>query len=133
MSAARPGKAKEWLARLLLAGFGLAFGAGAAEIAVRIAAPQSVLLWRPGPFIADGEGFFRFRPGHRGRMTNRTEYDQEFRVNSLGMRGAEPAGRREGTCRLLAMGDSYTFGLGVEEAEVFHQVAVPRAEAEELR
>ena len=48
---------REWLARLLLAAFGLAVGVATAEIAVRIAAPQSVLLWRPGPFVADGEGY----------------------------------------------------------------------------
>jgi lysophospholipase L1-like esterase len=114
---------REWLARLLLAGFGLAIGVVTAEIAVRIAAPQSVVLWRPGPFVADDEGYFRFRPGHRGKMTNRTEYEVEFEVNSLGMRGAEPGPPDAETCRMLAIGDSYTFGLGIDEAEVFHQVA----------
>ncbi len=118
-----PGRLGEWLARLLLAGFGLAIGVATAEIAVRIAAPQSVLLWRPGPFVADGGGFFRLRPGHRGKVTNRTEYEHGFRVNSLGMRGAEPPAPAEGACRILAIGDSFAFGLGVEEAEVFHQVA----------
>lgn len=117
------GKAREWLARLLLASFGLAIGLATAEIAVRIAAPQSVLLWRPGPFVADGEGYFRLRPGHHGKVTNRTEYEHEFEVNSLGMRGPEPAARDEVNCRLLAIGDSFTFGLGVEDAQVFHQVA----------
>ena len=118
MSERRPSRIKEWLARLLLAGFGLAFGAGVAEIAVRIVAPQSVLLWRPGPFVADGEGYFRLRPGHRGEVTNRTEYEHGFEVNSLGMRGAEPAPAGEGACRLLAIGDSFTFGLGVELRDI---------------
>lgn len=121
-------RGREWLARLVLAGLGLTIGIATAEIAVRIVAPQSVLLWRPGPFVADGEGYFRLRPGHRGRVTNRTEYDHEFEVNSLGMRGAEPSQRRRGVCRLLAIGDSFTFGLGVEEEQLFAQVA-----ANELR
>jgi hypothetical protein len=119
----RRGAAREWLARLLLAGFGLAIGAATAEIAVRIVAPQSVLLWRPGPFVADGEGYFRLRPGHRGEVTNRTEYEHGFRVNSLGMRGVEPAADSRAACRLLVIGDSFAFGLGVEEPQIFHQVA----------
>ncbi len=119
----RSSTAREWLARLLLAGFGLGVGLVTAEVAVRIVAPQSVLLWRPGPFVADGEGFFRLRPGHRGEVTNRTEYRHGFAVNSLGMRGGEPAADHHDACRLLAIGDSFTFGLGVEDAEVFHQVA----------
>ena len=125
----RHGIGREWLARLMLAGFGLAIGAVAAEITVRIVAPQSVLLWRPGPFVADGDGYFRLRPGHRGAVTNRTEYDHEFEVNSLGMRGGEPAAGGEGACRLLAIGDSFTFGLGVEEADVFHQLATAELRA----
>jgi hypothetical protein len=115
--------AREWLARLLLAAFGLGIGLVTAEVAVRIVAPQSVLLWRPGPFVADGEGFFRLRPGHRGEVTNRTEYRHGFEIDALGMRGGAPAPGRQGACRLLAIGDSFTFGLGVEDAEVFHQVA----------
>ena len=117
------GKLAEWLARLLLVAFGLGFAAATAEVAVRIVAPQSVLLWRPGPFVADGEGFFRLRPGHQGEVTNRTEYRHGFRVNSLGLRGGEPAPRAADACRVLSIGDSFTFGLGVEEEEVFLEVA----------
>lgn len=123
MSQQKRGRASEWLARLLLLGFALAFAGVVAEIAVRIVAPQSVLLWQPGPFVADGEGYFRLRPGHQGVATNRTEYRHEFRVNSLGMRGGEPAPPAEGSCRLLSIGDSFTFGLGVEEDQVFLEVA----------
>jgi lysophospholipase L1-like esterase len=130
MGGKRPSaKAREWLARLLLAGFGLAIGLATAEIAVRIVAPQSVLLWRPGPFVADGEGYFRLRPGHQGTVTNRTEYEHEFEVNSFGMRGTEPSTGHQEACRLLAIGDSFTFGLGVEEGQVFHQVAAAELDA----
>ena len=97
-----------------------------AELALRLIAPQSVLLWQPGPFIQDGDGFFRLRPGHFGRVTNRTEFDHEIRINAAGLRGGDPA--QAAGCRVLAAGDSFTFGLGVEEHEVFHQLA-----AEQLR
>ena len=54
-------------------------------------------------------------------MTNRTEFDHEIRINAAGLRGADPV--EDGGCRVLALGDSFTFGLGVEEDEVFHQLA----------
>ena len=130
MTAQPRARSKEWLARLLLVGFGLGFALVVAEIAVRIVAPQSVLLWRPGPFVADGEGYFRLRPGHEGEVTNRTEYRHGFRINSLGMRGGEPAPATGGACRVLSIGDSFTFGLGVEGQEVFLEVAAKELAAE---
>ncbi len=46
------------------------------------------------------------------------------RVNSLGMRGPEVSGERaEGEVRILTLGDSSVFGYGVEEHQVFEQVA----------
>jgi len=46
------------------------------------------------------------------------------RVNSLGMRGPEvPQERASGEVRLLTLGDSSIFGYGVEEHQVFEQVA----------
>ncbi len=50
-----------------------------------------------------------------------------MRVNSLGARGAEiEAGRRPGIARVLAVGDSFTFGQGVEEDEAWPIVAGAR-------
>jgi len=44
----------------------------------------------------------------------------EMRINSLGLRGPEidPDGKR-GTLRLLGLGDSFTFGVGVAESNTF--------------
>lgn len=46
-----------------------------------------------------------------------------MRTNSLGARGDEIAATRpEGALRVLHLGDSFTFGQGVEESEAFHAV-----------
>lgn len=131
---ARPTRSRltRWTANLLLLGVSCAIGLAVAELAVRHVIPQSVLLWQPGPFVQDGEGFFRLRPGHRGSVTNRTEYDHPVRINAAGLRGEELGAKPEDVCRVLAVGDSFTFGLGVEETEVFHRVAAERLREEGL-
>ena len=45
--------------------------------------------------------------------------DITCRINSLGMRGPEPAAKGEQEIRLLALGDSSVFGFGVMEKDVF--------------
>jgi lysophospholipase L1-like esterase len=49
------------------------------------------------------------------------------RVNAHGFRGAEFSQKTPGVARVLAVGDSVTFGYGVAESEVFHaQLAARR-------
>ncbi len=110
-----------WLPNLLLLGVTLIVAVAFSELAVRLIAPQAVMLWRPGPFAQDEPGFFRMRPGHQGVLTNRVEYENDIRINDAGLRGAAPTPPVAGSCRALAIGDSFTFGVGVEEAELFHQ------------
>lgn len=109
---------RQLLGRALLAIAGLAIGLLGCEVIVRLVRPQTVLLWRPGPFIADGEGAFRLRPGHRGTLTNRTEFTNDIRINAAGTRGPELGVPGE-DCSILTLGDSFTFGTGVEDDEVF--------------
>ncbi len=103
-------------ALLMAAVFALAVG----EIAVRVLLPQVRLVIEPGGFyIADPPGRYRLAPGYRGRITNRAEYDNEIRINEAGLRGPELAARSEDRLRVLAIGDSFTFGVGVEDSETF--------------
>lgn len=62
---------------------------------------------------------FRLRPGFRATVDG-----VEYRVNALGLRGPEVAREKPaGTCRVLLVGDSYAFGLGVaEEAGIAAQL-----------
>jgi GDSL-like Lipase/Acylhydrolase family len=41
------------------------------------------------------------------------------RINSLGLRGGEPGLEGSGTLRILVFGDSYVFGVGVDEDHLF--------------
>lgn len=92
----------------------------AAEMLVRVVRPQPRLVISPGGFyVADPPGRYRLAPGYRGRIYNRAEYDNEIRINAQGLRGAELGARGDDTVRLLAIGDSFVFGVGVEDGETF--------------
>jgi lysophospholipase L1-like esterase len=56
------------------------------------------------------------------------EFELSIRINSLGMREREIGPRRAGERRLLVLGDSFTFGAGVEAEQAF-----PRRLEAELR
>lgn len=62
-----------------------------------------------------------FRPGTVGRVAWPAELAYEVRINALGLRGPEVAreGPPPGTKRVLALGDSGTFGFYVGEEETF--------------
>ncbi len=104
--------------------FGLAVGLGAAEVALRTfdLGPWSRI---PRPNTVDPEMVFHahhpdpevgwtLRPGAVGTF-QRTP----VRVNTRGCRGAEPRARDAVDLRVLALGDSITFGAGVEEEWTF--------------
>ena len=110
--------------RLLAVGLGLAFGIGAVECALRtldlgpwsrIPRPNTVdptmefHVHHPDPEVG-----WALRPGASGVFQGST-----LRVNGRGCRGAELAARSEVDLRIVALGDSITFGAGVEEAETF--------------
>jgi hypothetical protein len=74
----------------------------------------------PGGFYsADPPGRYRLSPGYRGRIYNRAEYDNEIRINAEGLRGGEVEEETETLVRLLSIGDSFVFGVGVEDSETF--------------
>jgi len=107
------------LQRSSLVILGLAVGFALAELAVRtltrfgetsppIFRPSSIMPWQLEP-AADA-----MHSGYWG------EYRVPIRINSLGYRDREfSLGRQPGTCRILALGDSFTFGWGVREEETY--------------
>lgn len=71
--------------------------------------------WRVEGLVNDAELEFSFQPGYSGRMTLPGDYDVPFTINGQGLRadGDYPQlhpGRR----RILLVGDSFVFGVGVE-------------------
>ena len=92
----------------------------AAELLVRFVRPQPRLVIEPaGFYIPDPPGRYRLSPGYRGRIYNRAEYSNEIRVNQAGLRGGEIGPVSQNTRGVLVLGDSFVFGVGVEDTETF--------------
>lgn len=101
-------------ARLTLLLFSCAVGFAAAEIAVRVLAPQWSLAGLDF-FVPDPEVGWRLASNHDGEMTNEVEYRVRVRTDERGLRiGGD---RAEERAAVLGLGDSYQFGFGVEEEE----------------
>ena len=84
------------------------------------------LIKQPSPFAGIDMG--QYTPGARFRIeyasNPRGYFDDrngvEMAVNKLGLRGPEVAQEKPaGTLRLLGLGDSFTFGVGVGEEHTF--------------
>jgi lysophospholipase L1-like esterase len=109
---------------------------GAAELLLRVVSPASLSV--PVTDLAEFIQFHpRFgwtnRPGAHGRLRFGNEFDNAIRISPKGFRDHDlPYARRPGTFRVLALGDSYTFGQGVEAEEAWPKVLEkrlgPRAE-----
>lgn len=96
-------------------GFSLAFGL--AEIAVRVISPQET-----------GPVHFAFNsvlgeipvPNQKGWLTDPGVYDFTYSNNSLGFRGGLEYGpKKPNEFRILLLGDSFTYGLGVNDNQTF--------------
>lgn len=106
-------------ARLLLLGISAAVGLLLAELAVRLVRPQPVMLVSRGLYAPDPPRRYRLQPGFRGTVTNRVEFDTPVSINRQGLRGPEIGPKKPGTFRVLALGDSFTFGVGAREEETY--------------
>lgn len=103
------------IARLFLVLAGTVLGVVGAEATVRVIAPQPYitgdLRWEAHPTVG-----FRLQPnidvpGELGGSINR-----------LGLRGPEIHAKEEGERRVMVLGDSFVYGVGVTEKETFPSV-----------
>jgi lysophospholipase L1-like esterase len=94
------------------------------EVVLRVAAPQTSrteVLSGESRAIKDPVLGHRYRPGARAR--HRTpEFDVEYAINGDGRRDFGPAQLDSLAVRVLVMGDSFTFGDGNQEADVWTAV-----------
>ncbi len=91
-----------------------------AEIVVRVFFPQpDSMRW----FISDpGYGYLNKKNFSQDFVYFKTGYVMKVRTNSLGHRGAEPdksVFNDRGTAKILLVGDSFTFGYGAENEDLF--------------
>ncbi len=87
----------------------------AAEVALRLVAPQA-LLRDPDAFTPDPVLGMRLTPGYSGPFIT-PEFSSSWVINDQGHRGPAAAAREAIGFRIVALGDSFTFGYGVEEEE----------------
>jgi hypothetical protein len=106
-------------ARLLLLGISALISLLIAEVAVRWVRPQPVMTVSRGLYVPDPPRRYRLQPGFQGRVGNRIEFDTRVSINKQGLRGAEIGTKSPGTLRVLALGDSFTFGVGAREKDTF--------------
>jgi hypothetical protein len=96
---------------------GLAAALGIAEMSVRIFCPQEVA---PIRFVFDPQRGEIPTPNQQGRKSWPGVYDYTYSNNSLGLRGAqEYSFERHTDHRILFLGDSFTYGLGVKDDQTF--------------
>lgn len=89
-----------------------------AEVMVRLLAPQVMEPHPRGFYIADDK--IGFRPAsHRSGIITTYEWSVKVRTNSLGLRERELDQLPHHSRRILALGDSFTFGAGVEEKAAY--------------
>lgn len=109
---------------------GAVLGALLAETLLRLFPIAAVDLHRRGPARAEGAAFFEYdpdlgwrgRPGARGRFVG-WEFSSEVRLNARGFRDRDvPADKPPDVFRVVVLGDSITWGHGVEQAERYSDV-----------
>lgn len=111
--------ARALVARLFLLGLSAVLSLAVAELAIRIMRPQAVMLVSQGLYVPDPPRRYRLRPGFEGTVTNRAEFDTHVVVNRDGLRGRPTGPKPPGMLRILALGDSFTFGVGAQEDETW--------------
>lgn len=92
-----------------------------AELVVRVVAPQTLPSQEmirsfvlPGMYELDEGAGYRLTPGFSGTL-ERGGHITEFATNSLGLRGDDVGPKTRP--RILALGDSFTWGWGVRQGE----------------
>ena len=94
-----------------------------AEIVVQFVRPQTLPSQSfirgfvlKGMYVADEKTGFRLAPGFHGRI-ERSGVVTEFTTNSMGLRDDEIGPKHPGRVRVVALGDSFTWGWGAAQGE----------------
>lgn len=117
----RPQRESRWIRILGL--LALIFGSTVvallgSEIALRTFDPQVFPRIPAGLFTDRADGFRILTPSFTGTIS-RAEFHAPVSIGEFGVRGDGPGPRAESTFRILALGDSQTFGFGVLDDETY--------------
>lgn len=94
----------------------------AAEVVLRSFFPRRTADTLAGSYPAMFEDSdvlpYRLRPNYQGRLAT-TEFDTTIRINGLGYRGDAFQAAKGNAKRVLVIGDSFTFGWGVDNEHTY--------------
>ena len=102
---------------LLLAG-SLGIWLLVAEVYLKFASPQIFDIHPRGMYVTDEAVGYVLTPGFNG-ILSRPEFHYRFTINQISQRGADPRPRKANSFRVVCLGDSFTWGFGVIDAEIF--------------
>lgn len=94
------------------------------EMYFRALSPQTCYAFPKGLYVeANGSLCYRLAANAEG-VVQQPEYTVTYKTNSRGMRDDEYSYERDSSSlRIIALGDSFQFGHGVEQDEVFTEIA----------
>lgn len=130
--------AAPWRVRVLFMGLSLIVAFVLAELFCAAFLPAARVTWdilglhtRVGsaPRVIKTERCWGLAPGQDGQERVRHSYDYRFHTNALGLRHGEIGEKRPGVTRVLVLGDSQVFGVGVNETETIPAVMQARLDA----
>jgi hypothetical protein len=102
------------------------FALGVAEITLSQFFPQRTvnqyLQDRPAMFRPSDTLFMDLKPNFTGYLREE-EFNTDISINSTGHRQSELGSKNDENTRILVIGDSFTFGYGVEENDGYVRVA----------
>jgi hypothetical protein len=103
-----------------------------AEITLRLVfAAEEVAgnYWGPDAFVGAETLGYRHAPGFRGFMVRRGVFRVPVAISAEGLRQSDLGAQLRFGARLLILGDSYAFGLGVREEHAFATLIQPALNA----
>lgn len=122
---------KNILSKVLLVIVSVAFSFGIVELYVRFYNPQEVA---PIRFVFDPQLGEIPTPYQKGRKIRPGVFDHTYSHNSLGLRGSkEYTFERQTDHRILFLGDSFTYGFGVNDDQTFPYLTEKRLTARSSR
>lgn len=112
---------RTWAKRILAIVVGLGVSLAVLEVGLALTWPQAtktrLLAQSMGSFVPSDLLPYTLRPNSSSGL-KRQEFDTRIHVNGLGFRGAEME-LDDDALRILIVGDSFTFGWGVEDDETY--------------
>lgn len=108
-----------WTSRLGALAIGGLMALSAGEVAVRVFVPQPVTKISSGLYEPVDDLRFRMRPSAEGEIANGAEFETRVSIDRHGLRTTRRSPAPPSARRILFLGDSFTFGWGVDDLEAF--------------